>query len=138
MFEEDCRRQHASFILRDFIRYLVIEKETGEVLDRFAFPYFQSHWAIPQFGISYFLLKSAQGKGYATEATRAMTRLVFEIFRAKKVEILCDVENFASQGIPQRLGFTHECTMSGGWPRTDSNLAKLHLYAIFSANDLMN
>ena len=30
--EEDCRKHHAEFILRDFIRYLIIDKETGEIV----------------------------------------------------------------------------------------------------------
>ena len=53
MLEEECRRHHAGFILREFIRYLVIEKETAKIVGRWVFPSFQAKWMIPQF--AYFI-----------------------------------------------------------------------------------
>ncbi len=38
--EEDCRKHMAEFILRDFIRYLIIDKATGDIIGRCAFPSF--------------------------------------------------------------------------------------------------
>lgn len=94
--EEDCRKHHAEFILRDFIRYIIADKATDNVLGRCAFPPFQSNWSIPQFGISYFIRKNQRLNGYATEATHAMTLIAFKILNARKVEIYCDTENLAS------------------------------------------
>lgn len=82
--EEECRKHHAEFILRDFIRYLIINKTTGEVIGRCAFPKSQANWLIPQFGISYFIRKSERAKGYATEAVHAMSLLAFKVLKAKK------------------------------------------------------
>lgn len=134
--EEDCRKHHAEFILRDWIRYLIIDKKTNTVLGRIGFPPFQSNWIIPQFGISYFIRKSQRGKGYATEATHAMALLAFRVLKAKKVEIVCDDENVVSNIIPKRLNFQHEYSQKGGWPRPDGELAKLNNYACFSEKDL--
>jgi len=64
--EEECRTHQAEFILRETMRYLVFEKNTGTLVGRCAFPAFQAVWAIPQFGISYFIRKSQRRKGYAT------------------------------------------------------------------------
>lgn len=136
MLEEECRKHHADFILREFIRYLVIEKETGEIVGRCAFPSFQANWTIPQFGISYFIRKSKRSKGYATEASHAMSLLAFRVLQAKKLEIYCDAENVASTKIPLKLGFKIEYTQKGGWLRQDGQLAELQTYSIFSANDL--
>lgn len=136
--EEDCRKHHALFILRDFIRYVVIEKETGQVLGRFGIPDFQANWAIPLFGISYFIRKSQRSKGYATEATGALVRLAFETLKAKKVEIQCDAENVASTMVPQKLGFKHEFTRLGAWPRPDDKLAEIRTYSMFSVNELQS
>ncbi|MCA0369520.1 MAG: GNAT family N-acetyltransferase [Proteobacteria bacterium] len=135
--EEECRRHHADFILRDFIRYLIIEKETGDVVGRCAFPPFQAHWAIPQFGISYFVRKMRRNRGYATEAVHAMTLLAFEALNAKKVEIYCDAENTPSTRVPLKLGFKLEYTQKGGWPRSDGKLAELQTYALFSKEELL-
>jgi RimJ/RimL family protein N-acetyltransferase len=91
----------------------------------------QAIWSIPQFGIAYFIRKSARNQGYATEAGHALTLLAFRELQAKKVEIYCDAENLASQKIPQQLGFTLECSKKGGWPRPDNQLADLLTYALF-------
>ena len=78
MLEEECRKHHAEFILRDFIRYLIIDKTTEDVIGRCALPSFQANWMIPQFGISYFIRKSQRSKGYATEAVHALSLLAFQ------------------------------------------------------------
>jgi RimJ/RimL family protein N-acetyltransferase len=138
MLEEECRRQHADFILREFIRYLIIEKETDAIVGRCAFPSFQANWVIPQFGIAYFICKNKRAKGYATEAAHAMALLAFRVLQAKKLEIYCDAENIASTKIPLKLGFKLEYSQRGGWPRHDGQLAELQTYSIFSEEDLPN
>ncbi|MBA4117481.1 MAG: hypothetical protein C0514_01100 [Candidatus Puniceispirillum sp.] len=137
MLEEECRRHHADFILRDFIRYLIIEKSTHEVVGRCALPSFQANWSIPQFGVSYFIRKTKRDRGFATEAVRALALLAFEVLQAKKVEIYCDAENTPSTKIPLKLGFKLEYSQKGGWPRNDGQLANLQTYALFSQDDLL-
>jgi ribosomal-protein-serine acetyltransferase len=134
--EEDCRKHHAEFITRDWIRYLIIDKTSSDVIGRCGFPPFQSNWSIPQFSISYFIRKGQRAKGYATEATHAMALLAFKTLKARKVEIHCDAENIASAIVPTRLNFELEYTQKGGWPRPDGELALLKTFSIFSANDL--
>ncbi|HBN23089.1 MAG TPA: hypothetical protein DD412_07615 [Holosporales bacterium] len=134
--EEDCRRHHADFILRNFVRYLIIDKDTQQVLGRCGFPPMQSHWHIPQFGISYFLRKSFRGKGMTTEASHALALLAFKVLRAQKVEIYCDSDNVASTRIPQKLNFELEYTQRGGWLQEDGSLAALQTYSLFSQDAL--
>lgn len=134
--EADCRKHYAEFILRDNIRYIIIDKRTDSFIGRCSLPSFQANWLIPQFGIAYFIRKSQRAKGYATEAIHAMALLAFEFLKAKKVEIYCDAENIASTKIPQKLNFKLEYTQKGGWPRQDGKLALLEAYSIFSPNEL--
>ncbi|MGI4851550.1 MAG: GNAT family N-acetyltransferase [Janthinobacterium lividum] len=134
--EEECRKHHADFILRDFIRYLIIDPTTEDIIGRCAFPAFQANWLIPSFGISYFIRKSQRSKGYAAEAAHALCSLAFKILNAKKIEIYCDAENLASTKIPLKLGFIKEYTQKGGWPRPDGKLAELQTYALFSEENL--
>ncbi len=134
--EEDCRKHHAEFILREFIRYIIIDKKSNDIIGRCAFPSFQANWQIPQFGVSYFIRKTQRGNGFASEAALAMTFLAFKILKAKKVEIYCDSENTASTKVPLKLGFQLEYTKKGGWPRQDDKLAILQTYSIFSEQDL--
>lgn len=130
--EEECRKHHASFILRDDIRYIILNKETGKIVGRCAFPSYQAIWRVPQFGISYFIRGSERQKGYATEAVRFMVMLAFRKLRARKVEIYCDTENLASVKVALKLGFKLEYEKTGGWLMADGSLAKLQTYAIFS------
>ena len=134
--EEECRKHHAEFILRDYIRYLLIDKKTNEIIGRCAFPSLQAQWVIPQFGISYFIRKCQSGKGYGTEIAHALALLAFRVLKAKKVEIYCDAENKASNRIPLKLNFKLEYIQRGGWPRPDGELPTLHTYSLFSEKDL--
>lgn len=130
--EKDCRQHHADFVLRTFIRYLIIEKSSGDVVGRCAFPSFGIKWKIPQFSLSYFIRKSKRGLGYAAEASHGLTILAFSVLNARKVEIQCDAENVASYRIPEKLNFTLEYTQKGGWPRPDGQLATLKTYSLFN------
>ncbi len=136
IIEEECRKHHAEFILRDSIRYLIIDKVTQDVVGRCAFPPFQVSWDVPQFGISYFIRKSYRSKGYASEATHAMALIAFKVLGARKLEIHCDAENIASNKIPLKLGFKMEYVRKGGYPRQDGGLSLLQTYSIFSESDL--
>ncbi len=134
--EEDCRKHHAEFLLRDCIRYIIIDKATSNVVGRCAFLPIQANWLIPQFGISYFIRKSQRSNGYATEATHAMALLAFKNLKARKLEIYCEAENIASAKVPLKLNFKLEYTQKGGWPRADGELATLQTYSLFSIDDL--
>lgn len=134
--ELDCRQQHAQFILRQDIRYLIIDKMSGEVVGRCALPSSQAVWSIPQFGVAYFVRASRRAQGVATEASHALTLLAFNILQAKKVEICADGENEASRRVPEKLNFELEYQKKGGWPRVDGQLANLLVFSVFSPADL--
>lgn len=136
MVEEDCRKHHAEFILRTFIRYIIVEKKTSKIIGRCAFPSFQANWTIPQFGLSYFIRKDSQSKGYATETAYTMTILAFKTLKAHKVEIFVDADNLASCRVPEKLNFNHEYTQKGGWPKHSGGLTELKTYALFDLKDL--
>lgn len=134
--EEECRKHHAQFILREDIRYLIMLKNNQKVIGRCGFPPFQTFWAIPQFGISYFIAKSSRHQGYAQEAVHALITLAFKVLLAKKVEICVDAQNVASKKVPEGLNFILECGKKGGWPRRDGKLVDLLIYGMFSEKDL--
>ncbi|MEX2282639.1 MAG: GNAT family N-acetyltransferase [Gemmatimonadota bacterium] len=55
--------------------------------------------------IGYFVATPEAGKGFATEAAAALTRVGFEQCGVARIEIRCDPENAASNRIPERLGY---------------------------------
>lgn len=57
--------------------------------------------------IGYWLGVDATGRGLATEAAGALTRVAFELRAVERVEIHCDPRNLPSAAIAQRLGYRH-------------------------------
>lgn len=55
--------------------------------------------------VGYWLRRDVTGRGYATEAARAMLSLAASLPGMSHVEIRCDPRNAASAAIPKRLGF---------------------------------
>ena len=61
--------------------------------------------------IGYWIHQELLGRGYATEATAALTRVAFEALGLRRVEIHCDPRNERSAAVPRRLGYLHEATL---------------------------
>jgi RimJ/RimL family protein N-acetyltransferase len=60
------------------------------------------------FEIGYWIRVSEAGRGLATEATGALTRVGLELCGADRIEIRVEPENHASLAIPRKLGFIEE------------------------------
>ncbi|GEM_PF-311069 len=90
-------------------RWEVIEKKSGECIGQ------ASYFLVDKnnhFGeIEYCIGRAFQGKGYATEATRAVIAYGFEKIRFHKVQICCRPSNKNSKRVIDKCGFTHEGTL---------------------------
>ena len=56
--------------------------------------------------IGYWLAAAHTGRGLATLAAAALTRIAFDTLGVERVEIRCDPRNAASARVPRRLGYT--------------------------------
>ncbi len=65
-------------------------------------------WHVPSIELGFFLVKTATGQGYATEAARSVLRCAFDILNVSRVDLQCRAENIASQRVAARLGFRQE------------------------------
>lgn len=65
-------------------------------------------WSLRSFEIGYWLRDGAEGRGFAQEAVRRLTRFAFEALAANRVEIRCDPRNVRSRRAAERLGFVYE------------------------------
>lgn len=63
--------------------------------------------------IGYWLRPDVTGRGYATEATRALLGAAVLLRGVTCVEIRCDPRNERSAAVPRRLGFAHTHTLTG-------------------------
>lgn len=66
--------------------------------------------------IGYWLREDRTGRGFATEAARAMLGVAGALPGMQQVEIRCDARNSPSAAIPRRLGFTLEETRPAEGP----------------------
>ena len=89
-----------------FYRWAVIEKESGECIGQIAFFLVDNN---NHFGeIEYCIGKAFQGKGYATEATKAVIAYGFEKINFHKVQICVRPSNLPSKKVIEKCGFTYE------------------------------
>ena len=65
-------------------------------------------WQNKSTSLGYWLAEKAQGQGIITRACAAYVTHAFTELNLHRVEIRCATENFKSQAVPKRLGFTEE------------------------------
>ena len=86
--------------------------------------------AVPSFELGYWLHTGYTGRGYATEAAGAMTRLAFEDGGGKRVAARVDERNSRSAAVVQRLGYELEGTLKSNRRDNLGRLSSTLIYAI--------
>jgi RimJ/RimL family protein N-acetyltransferase len=82
--------------------------------------------------IGYWVHMAYTGKGYATEAAGALTRVGFEIDRLDRIEIHCGPANAASAAVARKLGYTHEATLRGRLRQPDGTSRDTMVWSLFA------
>lgn len=111
--EEEVNRLLDTFIRNYqsgcFFRWGIFEKSSGECIGQAAYFLVDTH---NNFGeIEYCIGKDFQGKGYATEACRAVIDYGFERIGFNKVQICVRPSNIPSNKVIDKCGFTYEGTL---------------------------
>jgi ribosomal-protein-serine acetyltransferase len=105
------RQVMASFILREYIELIGIETATGTAVIWCGLH--DIDWQGRQCDTGYWVRKSAQGQGIATEATNAMVRYAFGALGMRRIGLTHSAGNEASRRIAERLGFSFEGIQRG-------------------------
>ena len=80
--------------------------------------------------IGWTLRKDMRGKGYATEAAKALRDYAFEVLNARKIQAHCDSRNKASENVMKKIGMTLvDDTGTRYYPKTGISSGE-YLYAI--------
>ncbi|MCR4654644.1 MAG: GNAT family N-acetyltransferase [Lachnospiraceae bacterium] len=95
-----------SYARNDYYRWAVIEKGSQECIGQIA--YFSVDTDNQHGEIEYVVGPAFQGKGYATEMTRAVIAFGFEKINFNRIEIDCRTENEASRRVIEKCGLTYE------------------------------
>jgi ribosomal-protein-serine acetyltransferase len=104
--ERYIRQSRADFILRENFVFVMLNKETGEFIGMCSGH--ARNEAVPEYEIGYWQSTTLSGKGYMTEAVKAVANYLFTHLKAERVMIRCDKENLGSAGVARRAGFVYE------------------------------
>ena len=111
--KEDVEELLAGYIRRyaqgDYYRWVIDEKAGARSVGQIAFFLVdtKNHFA----EIEYCIGVDFQGKGYATEATRAVIEYGFQKMGLNKVQICHNARNPRSKRVIEKCGFTYEGTL---------------------------
>lgn len=132
--EAVMREAHAKFIRREDLMMVVLEKETGQLVGGTGLHRFD--WETRVIEIGYWYRKTAHGKGYATESTKALIRYAFDVLHANKI-VICHAEgNLNSKRVIEKSGLVFEYTQPKEKPLPNGNLVDHHWYAAYNADHL--
>jgi RimJ/RimL family protein N-acetyltransferase len=113
--------------------WAAIEKSTGDFLGWFHFR--PRDGAAPgQVELGYRLRKSAWGRGYATEGSRALIRRGFTQFGVQRVTAEAMAANTASRRVMEKAGLTLVRTFYQPWPHTIGSHQVVVEYALERAD----
>jgi RimJ/RimL family protein N-acetyltransferase len=84
--------------------------------------------------IGYWIDAAHGGRGLATEAAAALTRVVFEHTSRDRIEIRCNPANAASAAVPRKLGFRLEATLDRRLRERDGALHPVQVWSLFRAD----
>lgn len=107
----------SSYDNEHYYRWAIVEKDSNECIGQIAYYLFnaKNNWA----EIEYCIGTSFQGRGYATEATKAVIEYGFEKINLHRVQICCREVNEASRSVILKCGLTYEGTLRDYFWRND-------------------
>jgi RimJ/RimL family protein N-acetyltransferase len=123
------RQMMASFLLREVIELIGIEIATGAAVAWCGLH--DIDWQGRQCETGFWVRKSAQGKGFATEAANAMLRYGFGALGMRRIGLTHSEGNEPSRKIANKLGFSLEGVRKGANVLPGGRCADRYCYARF-------
>lgn len=117
-----------------WLQLLIFNRENQQLIGATGFHHIE--WEVPRVESGYWVRTSCERLGYITEAMNAMTQYAFKQLNVKRMAITCDLENIASQKVPERLGYQLEARLKAH--RISSNTHVLSDTLIYARYDLQN
>ncbi len=122
------RREMAEWLVRRDMTVGLFDVETGRYVGGSGLH--PRHWDLRFFEIGYWVRKSAEAKGYVTEAVRLLTDYAFDQLAANRVMIRCDSRNTRSAAVARRLGFVQEALLRNDSIAVDGTIRSTLIFAL--------
>jgi len=123
------RQTMASFLLREVIELIGIEIATGQAVIWCGLH--DIDWPARMCDTGYWVRKSAQRRGLATEAANALVRYAINVLGMRRVGLTFSAGNDASRRIAEKLGFRPEGIQRAANLLPGDRVADRHRYARF-------
>jgi RimJ/RimL family protein N-acetyltransferase len=133
---QESVRSHERWEARTGFDYTIRRRDDGRFLGAISIQ--DPNWAIPSFDLGYWMRTSETGKGYTSEAVRAVTRMLFEVLGAKRVQIVCDQGNTRSIRVAQTCGFQFEGRMRHDDRLPNGELGNGVYYSLIDTDDAVS
>ena len=92
----------------------------------------ESHsWEVPSFELGWFIGRTYQGKGIATEASKAAIKFIFNYLNANKIIVMTRDDNRKSNELAERLGFMKEEHLKEHVIKNNGSRVGLIYYGLF-------
>jgi RimJ/RimL family protein N-acetyltransferase len=129
------REEHARGFLEDTVRrfesgegyaFAVLEAETGALAGSIAVrvqTFSSGH-------IGYWVARESRGRGIATTALKALCRWAVDELDLKRLELVTDPENIASQRVAEKAGFQREGVMRSALEYQDGRRSDSVLFSL--------
>jgi len=127
-YEERIRELHAKRIARTALPMTMWLRDGGTFLGSADLHHMD--WSVPSFEIGFWVRSTSQGRGYVTEAVRALTGLAFAALEAERLEIRCSPRNPRSQRVAERCGFSLEGRLRNQTREPSGELRDTLVYAL--------
>lgn len=123
-----CRASKAEFVKRVRIPYLVFNAETSTLVGCMGIV--QLDWDIPKFELGFWSRSSCHGKGYMTDAMKALISYLQASFGARRIECFTDERNLKARALCERAGMTHEATLRNDRINPDGGMRNTVIYSV--------
>lgn len=117
----------AKWLRRDEFWLLLFEKASGELVGSSGLH--PKDWDVPRFETGYWVRSRYAGRGFMTEAVRAITAFAVQRLGARRVQLHLDTRNDRSRRVAERAGFTCEGRQHRMLIANDGTLADIEHYA---------
>jgi RimJ/RimL family protein N-acetyltransferase len=126
--EKRIREMCLKWAQRIDLPMLVFEKSSGAFVGGNGLHHVD--WRVPKFEIGYWTASGFAHRGYAVEATKAVTAFAFDVLRARRVQIRCEPNNTRSRRVAEGAGFAHEATLKNDVPALHGDVRDAIVYAV--------
>ena len=132
--EERNRQVMASFPLGESVELIGIE--TASDMPVVWCGFHDVDWDVRQCDTGFWVRKSAQGRGFATEAANALLRYAFGALGMRRVGLTHSIGNEESRRIAEKLGFAPQGIHAGANRLPGGRFVDRYCYARFDADGL--